>query len=106
MPSVCDRMQEDLQLAGIATRTQESYLGAVRRFADYVLKDPLSITEDDLRQYFLYLRNQRKLSRSLCCGAAEFQCGITGCSAGAIDRCWRNCELNSRWWKPAKRWRS
>jgi integrase/recombinase XerD len=64
MPSVWDRMQEDMQLAGFATRTQESYLGAVRRFADYVQKDPLSITEDDLRQYFLYLRTERKLSRS------------------------------------------
>ena len=64
MPSVWDRLQEDMQLAGLATRTQESYLGAARRLADHVQKDPLHITEDDLRQYFLYLRTERKLSRS------------------------------------------
>jgi integrase/recombinase XerD len=64
MPSVWDRLQEDMQLAGLATRTQESYLGAARRLADHVQKDPIHITEDDLRQYFLYLRTERKLSRS------------------------------------------
>jgi len=64
MPSVWDRLQEDMQLAGLATRTQESYLGAARRLADHIQKDPLHITEDDLRQYFLYLRTERKLSRS------------------------------------------
>jgi len=64
MPSVWNRMQEDMQLAGLATRTQESYLSAARRLADHVQKDPTHITEDDLRQYFLYLRNERKLSRS------------------------------------------
>jgi len=64
MPSVWDRLQEDMQLAGLATRTQESYLGAARRLADQVQKDPIHITEDDLRQYFLYLRTECKLSRS------------------------------------------
>ena len=64
MPSVWDRLQEDMQLAGLATRTQESYLGAARCLAGHVQKDPLHITEDDLRQYFLYLRTERKLSRS------------------------------------------
>ena len=50
MPSVWNRMQEDMQLAGLATRTQESYLSAARRLADHVQKDPTHITEDDLRQ--------------------------------------------------------
>src|SRR3954463_14323244 len=36
MPSVWDRLQEDMQLAGLATRTQEAYLGAARRLADHV----------------------------------------------------------------------
>jgi integrase/recombinase XerD len=53
-----------MQLAGLATRTQYAYLGAARRLADHVHKSPDLISEDKLRQYFLYLRNERKLSRS------------------------------------------
>ena len=61
---VWQRMQEDMQLAGLAARTQESYLGAVHRLADHAQKAPDQLTEADLRQYFLYLRTERKLSRS------------------------------------------
>ena len=64
MLSIWDRMLDDMQLAGFAERTQYSYLGAARRLADYVHKPPDQISEDDLRHYFLYLRNERKLSRS------------------------------------------
>jgi len=64
MLSVWDRMLDDMQLAGFAERTQYSYLGAARRLADHVHKPPDQISEDDLRLYFLYLRNERKLSRS------------------------------------------
>jgi integrase/recombinase XerD len=64
MLSIWDRMLDDMQLAGLAERTQYSYLRAARRLADHVHKTPDQISEDDLRRYFLYLRNQRKLSRS------------------------------------------
>jgi integrase/recombinase XerD len=64
MLSVWDRMLDDMQLAGLAERTQYAYLSAARRLADHVHKPPDQISEDDLRRYFLYLRNERKLSRS------------------------------------------
>jgi len=64
MLSVWDRMLDDMQLAGLATRTQYAYLSSARRLADHVHKPPDQISEDDLRHYFLYLRNERKLSRS------------------------------------------
>jgi integrase/recombinase XerD len=64
MLSVWDRMLDDMQLAGLAERTQYAYLHAARRLADYVHKPPDLISEDDLRHYFLYLRNECKLSRS------------------------------------------
>src|SRR3954468_18868842 len=84
-PSVWYRLQEDMQLAGLATRTQESYLGAARRLADHVQKDPLHITEDDLRQYFLYLRTERKLSRSSLTIAL---CGIKFLFEHTLQRDW------------------
>jgi integrase/recombinase XerD len=64
MLSIWDRMLDDMQLAGLAERTQYAYLSTARRFADHVHKPPDQISEDDLRHYFLYLRNERKLSRS------------------------------------------
>ena len=64
MLSIWDRMLDDMQLAGFAERTQSTYLSAARRLADHVHKPPDQISEDDLRHYFLYLRNERKLSRS------------------------------------------
>ena len=64
MLSIWDRMLDDMQLAGLAERTQYAYLSTARRFADHIHKPPDQISEDDLRHYFLYLRNERKLSRS------------------------------------------
>jgi hypothetical protein len=60
MPSVWDRLLQDRQLAGLAARTQESYLGTIRRLTDYSHKAPELLTEEDLRHYFLYLRTERR----------------------------------------------
>ena len=58
---VWQRMQEDMQLAGLAARTQEAYLGAVHRLAGHAQKVPEQLTEADLRQYFImYPRIQTK----------------------------------------------
>lgn len=58
------RMQEDLQLHGYAERTQEMYLRAVRQLAEHYHKSPDRITEQELRDYFLYAKNVRKWSRT------------------------------------------
>ena len=60
------RMIEDMQLRGLAERTQEAYVGAVRQFAGHYNRSPDQITEEELRQYFLYLTNEKKVSRSAC----------------------------------------
>jgi integrase/recombinase XerD len=56
------RMLEAMQLRGLALRTQESYLGAVQQLALYYHKSPDSITEEELRQYFLFLCNEKQLA--------------------------------------------
>ena len=56
------RMQEDLQLAGLAEGTQKAYLQAVRRFADHFHKPPDQISEQEFREYLLSLKNQRRYS--------------------------------------------
>ena len=53
------RMQQDLQLAGMAERTAESYIRAVRKLAAYTHKSPDLIDEEELRAYFYYIRNDQ-----------------------------------------------
>jgi integrase len=57
-------MIECLQLRGINPRSQEVYLRAVRQLSDYYRKPPDLITEEELRQYFLYLKNVKQASRA------------------------------------------
>ncbi len=58
------RMIEDMQLRGLAERTQEVYVFAIRQLAEHYNKSPDQITEEELRQYFLYLKNEKQVSRS------------------------------------------
>jgi integrase/recombinase XerD len=62
MTPLRQRMLEDMQLRGLAARTQESYLGAVQQLALHVHRSPDLLTEDELRQYFLYLRNEKRVA--------------------------------------------
>ena len=55
-------MLEDLQLAGMGKRTVHGYLRAVRQLADYCQRRPNKITETQLRQYFLYLKNEKQFA--------------------------------------------
>jgi len=57
-------MIEDLKLAGYSERTQQAYVSAVRHLAAHFRKSPDQIGEEELRSYFLYLREERKLARS------------------------------------------
>jgi len=58
------KMIEDLQLRGLAERTQEAYVQAVRQLAAHYHKSPDQISEEELRQYFLFLKNVKHVSRS------------------------------------------
>jgi hypothetical protein len=55
---------EDLQLHGLSGRTQEIYVIAVKQLALHYRKSPDQVTEEELRAYFLYLKNVRKVSSS------------------------------------------
>ena len=58
------RMIQDLQLAGRGERTQEAYVRAVRKLATHFHKSPDLLTESQVRDYFLYLKNDCKFSPS------------------------------------------
>ena len=66
------QMLEDMQLRGlhsaplrdfVAPKTQEAYVRAVMQLAKHYDKSPEVIDEEDLRQYFLYLKNEKQVSR-------------------------------------------
>ena len=45
------RMIEDMTLAGLAPRTQEVYLQAVRRLAAHYKRSPDLLSEEEVRDY-------------------------------------------------------
>jgi len=57
-------MLEDLQLRGLAPKTQQCYVAAVRQLAHYYRRSPDQLSDEELRQYFLYLRNEKKVAES------------------------------------------
>ena len=64
MTSLREKMQEDLKLHGMSIKTQEMYLRAMKLLAEHYRKSPDQITEEELRQYFLYLTNVKHYAPS------------------------------------------
>ena len=64
MTALRQKMIENMQLHGFAERTQKSYMQGVRQLTEYYNKPPDQINEEELRQYFLYLKNVKRVSRS------------------------------------------
>lgn len=55
---------QDLKIAGLRERTQESYCRVLRKFTDACKKRPDQATEDDVRKYYIEIVDQRRLSTS------------------------------------------
>ena len=85
MSELRQRMIECLQLRGLSERTQESYVRAVRQLSEHYHKSPDLISEEELRQYFLFLKNVKHYSRNTMTIAI---CGI---------RCFYKETLNREW---------
>jgi len=79
------RMIEDLQLKGMGERTQQMYVRAVRQLSEHYNKSPKKITEEELRDYFLYVKNVKKWSRSTSTIAL---CGIKFFYENTLKRDW------------------
>ena len=57
---LAQQMLQDMQLAGLGERTHESYLRAVRRFAQWLHQAPDQASENDLRRYLLFIKNDQQ----------------------------------------------
>jgi site-specific recombinase XerD len=58
------RMHDDLQLAGLSQGTQKVYLGAIRQLAAHFHEAPDRLSEEQVREYLLYLKNRKRLAPS------------------------------------------
>jgi site-specific recombinase XerD len=64
MSALRERMIEDMQLHGLSENTKKAYVRSVQKLAEYYQRSPDQITEEELREYFLYLINVRKIGSS------------------------------------------
>jgi integrase/recombinase XerD len=62
MTALRRRMAEDVPLRGLAPRTQQCSLDAVKHLAQHYRRAPEHISEEELRHYFLYLLNEKQVA--------------------------------------------
>ena len=63
MTELRNRMIEDMELAGLSPGTQEAYIRAVRQLAGHFHLSPDRLTESQLRDYLIHLRDVRAIAR-------------------------------------------
>ena len=56
------RMIEDMKLHGLAPATQKVYLKVVERLAAHFRRSPGQLSEQDMRDYFTHLVEEKKLA--------------------------------------------
>jgi site-specific recombinase XerD len=66
MTPLRQKMIDAMLVRGLAERTQQSYLDAVRQLAQYYQCSPDVLDREQIQAYFLYLVKQRQLSPASC----------------------------------------
>ena len=79
-----------MQLRGYPATTQKVYSAAVRQLFEHFQCTPAQLTEEQLRKYFLYLANEKKVSRSTSTIAL---CSIKFFFEHTLRRDWPTLEL-------------
>jgi len=90
MSALRQKMIEDMQLKGLAVRTQEAYVNAVLQLSRRYKKSPDCLEEDELREYFLYLKNEKQVADSTFSIAL---CGIKFFYEHTLGKEWHTLQL-------------
>ena len=64
MTELRQRMIEDMKLAGLSDGTQQVYADGVKKLAEHYDRPPDQLTEEQVRQFFLHLTQDKNLARS------------------------------------------
>jgi len=98
MSPLQQRMLEDMQLRGLSARTREAYARAVWQLAQHYQRRPDQLSDEELRQYFLYLTNEKKIARPT---ATIALCGIKFFYEQTLKQHWPTL----RFVRPAREWK-
>ena len=90
MTDIFTRFKEDLQLKGLAQRTIEMYVRAVRQISTHYQKSPELISDEEIRQFFLYNKNERGWSRV---ASTISLCGIKYFHTLTLQREWTSLKF-------------
>ena len=90
MTELRQRFIGDMQLRNFLERTIEAYTRAVRQLSEHFNKSPEHITEEELKDYFLYNRNIRKWSRA---ASSISICGIKFFFEKTLQKQWTTLKL-------------
>ena len=63
MTELRTRLIEDMQLAGLSPGTQDAYVRVVRQLAAHFRLSPDQLTERQVREYLMHLREVRKVAK-------------------------------------------
>jgi integrase/recombinase XerD len=64
MTTLRQQMIQELQIAGLSPRTQEAYVRAVRKLAEHFRQPPDQLSEKQVREYLLFLKNEKHFAAS------------------------------------------
>lgn len=90
MTDLFKRFSEDLQLKGLSPKTIKMYTRSVRQLTNHYHKSPEKISDEELRKYFLYNKNERKWSRV---ASTISLCGIKYLYTLTLKREWTNLKF-------------
>ncbi|HBF33861.1 TPA: integrase [Candidatus Sumerlaeota bacterium] len=66
MTTLRQKFMDELDLRGFSLNTKDNYVGAVERLARHFKKSPDQITDEELKQYLLFLiRNQKRSASTM-----------------------------------------
>jgi hypothetical protein len=84
------KMIEHMQLRGLSEKTQDAYVRVVRQLAEHCDKSPDLVSEEELRLFFLYLKNGKQVSSSTLTVAL---CGLKFFYEHTLRREWVTLDL-------------
>jgi len=90
MTDLFQRFSEDMDLAGYSPRSIDMYVRSVRQLTKHYQKSPEKISDEELRQYFLYNKNVRRWSRT---ASTIVLCGIKLFYTLTLKREWTNLKF-------------
>jgi integrase/recombinase XerD len=87
---LCQRMLGDMALAGLAPGTSDGYVRGIRGLTAYYELSPEHLTEQQVRDYFLHLKNDRDLANGTLSVAFS---GIKFFYTHTVPRDWKTLTL-------------